>query len=48
MLDKKTVITIGLIVSSAVIGYVLWPRVKQEKKCIDNTDIDNKDESKED
>jgi len=32
MLDKKSIVTAGLVISSAIAGYVLWTRFKQEKK----------------
>lgn len=48
MIDKKSVVTIGLIVSSVIVGYVLWSHVKQEKKCPEKSNINDKEESKED
>lgn len=40
MLEKKTIVTIGAIISSAVIGYVMWKQytspVKKEEKCCDD------------
>lgn len=49
MLDRKSIVTIGLVISSVVAGYVLW--VKKEKKrhegqTDDSEDVESKEESK--
>lgn len=47
MLDKKTIVTIGLVISSAVAGYVVWTRFKPEKKRTTSDDDGESKESKE-
>ena len=42
----KTIVTVGLVISSAIAGYVLWTHFKQEKKRTTSDDEESK-ESKE-
>lgn len=46
MLDNKTIITIGLVISSAIAGYVLWTHVKQTP-CKKNKSLLSSDDLKE-
>lgn len=47
MLDNKTIVTVGLVISSTIAGYVVWTHFKQEKKRTTPDDDGESKESKE-